>query len=314
MSWEEVWSKFILLKSARSHPKTLRNYEKAKKKFEEFWNEVHPEEQLPEPNAITVEQIAMYVLWLKRKYQANYVEKMFSILLQVLKFSGNSQTYQIEQYRPKRERKPREYYTLEELRTLLRLYDESSFSNFMLKTMIHTIALTGMRFFEVLNLSWSRVNLKEKVIRIKGKGGRWRLVLITGPLQDILQRYRKAWDGYKAFCEGMGWSIPGEDSLFFRIDENGRPWPGTDRVFYNRIRRKAKKVGIKFNFKKFRSTLAKITHSQGYTTDVAAILLGHSDIKTTADFYHELEVENVRPLAENIAQYIIGGDEDESRK
>ncbi len=313
MSWEETWKKFILLKSARSSPKTLKNYKKAKKKFEEFWNDTHPNEPLPDPKAITVEIMAMYSLWMRTRYQANYVEKMYSILLQVVKFVGNPQSYQIEQYRPKREKKPREYYTIEELRALLNLYDESSFQSFMLKTMIHTIALTGMRFFEVLDLKWSQINLKEKVIRIKGKGGRWRLVLITEPLRDILQRYRKAWDGYMAFCEGMGWTIPGTDSLFFRIDDNGRPWPGTDRVFYNRIRRKAKKIGIRFNFKKFRSTLAKITHSKGYTTDVAAILLGHSDIKTTADFYHELEVENVRPLAEDIAKYIIGGNKDEGR-
>ena len=197
------------------------------------------------------------------------------------------------------------------------MYDESSFSNFMLKVIIHTVALTGMHAFGGEGLRWSQVNLTEGFFTIKGKGGKWHRVIIPSYLREILNRYRKAWEGYKGFCENMGWSIPGEDSLFFCMDENGHPWSGTDRVFYNRIRRRARKIGVNFNFKKFRSTLIKFIHELKQLSEIAALIAGHSDIKTTIDFYHELDVEVAQPIAEEVVSYIVKGietevDEDEN--
>lgn len=311
MNWEEKEEEFKLLKATRNSPKTIANYEKAFSKFKKYWKENHPNESLPDPKEVDMREMALYTLWLKSKYQNNYVEKLYSILLNFFKFCGNPEVYRMEELRPKREKKPREYYSIEEVRKLLNMYDESSFPNFMLKVIIHTVALTGMRAFEVEGLRWSQVNLNEGFFTIKGKGGKWRRVIIPSYLREILNRYHKAWEGYKSFCESMGWSIPGDDSLFFRIDENGHPWPGTDRVFYNRIRRRARKIGINFNFKKFRSTLIKFIHELKQPSEIAALIAGHSDIKTTIDFYHELDIEVARPIAEEVVRYIVNSEKTE---
>ncbi|MCD6275458.1 MAG: site-specific integrase [Thermoplasmata archaeon] len=313
MKWEEMEEEFKLIKSTKNNPKTIKSYEKAFRKFKVYWEETHPGAPLPDPKEFTMKDMAMYTLWLKSKYQANYVEKLYSNLLQFFEFCGNPDVYRMKELRPKREKKPRVYYSLKEVRELLDLYDESSFTNLMLKTLIHIIALTGMRAFEAENLKWSQVDLRENYFTLKGKGGKWRKVIIPQPLRELLTRYKKAWDGYKSFAEAMGWSIPGGDSLFFRIDENGRPWPGTDRVFYNRIRRKAGKIGIHFNFKKFRATLIKLIHELNQPSEIAALIAGHSDIKTTIDFYHELEIEVARPIAEEVVNLILGRDNDEGR-
>ena len=310
MDWENMEEEFKLIKATRAHPKTISNYNKAFQKFKVYWNEQHPGEPLPDPSTVDMKEMALYTLWLKSKYQNNYVEKLYSILLNFFKYCGNPQVYRMEELRPKREKKPREYYSIDEVRKLLNIYDESSFNSFMLKTLIHIVALTGMRAFEAEGLRWSQVNLKESYFTIKGKGGKWRKVIIPQYLWELLMRYRKAWEGYKTFCESMGWSIPGDDPLFFRIDENGHPCPATDRIFYNRIRRKARKVGIKFNFKKFRSTLIKFVHELNQPSEIAALIAGHSDIKTTIDFYHELDIEVARPVAEEVVDYIVEKEKD----
>ncbi len=311
MRWEKIEEEFKLIKAAKNKPKTMQNYEKAFSKFRTFWEENHHGEPLPDPREIDLREMALYTIWLKSKWQNNYVEKLYSILLSFFKFCGNPQVFKMEELRPKREKKPREYYSIDDVRKLLNLYDESSFTNFMLKTLIHIVALTGMRAFEAEGLKWSQVSLKEGYFKIKGKGDKWRKVLIPRYLWKILIRYHKAWEGYKTFCESMGWSLPGEDSLFFRIDENGHPWLSTDRVFYNRIRRKARKVGINFNFKKFRSTLIKFVHELNQPSEIAALIAGHSDIKTTIEFYHELDIEVARPVAEEVVEYIMKGEKRE---
>ena len=60
-------------------------------------------------------EMAIYTLWFKNRYQANYVEKLYSILLQFFKFCGNPDAYKMEELRRKREKKPREYFSLEEV-------------------------------------------------------------------------------------------------------------------------------------------------------------------------------------------------------
>ncbi len=308
-TWEEEKERFFLRIMAMRSDKTAKNYRKHLGKFEEFWEEVK-RAPLPDPSTITPDEFAEFVIWLRSRYQPNYTNKIVSNMVRFLTFSRNPHIFELQEMIPKRELKPRDYYTTEELKMLLSLFDErKGFKEFMLKVMVWTHAMTGLRHFEVVNLTWSNIRIEDSLITLRGKMGKWRRVYIPTPLRDLLARYLKTWNAYMAWVQSMGFRTT--TKLFFRVTATGEPAEPSERYFYNIVELRARKLGISFNWKKFRTTWAKLLHDAGAPTDAAAILLGHSDVKTTVQFYHELEVTQVSHYAEEVLKMLERGEEHE---
>jgi site-specific recombinase XerD len=60
------------------------------------------------------------------------------------------------------------------------------------RAMIGMLYFAGMRVSEVVNLEFSAVNLEEDWVRVKGKGGKERLVPIVNPLKELLRLYEQS--------------------------------------------------------------------------------------------------------------------------
>ena len=66
--------------------------------------ENHPSEPLPDSTEVDMREMALYTLWVKSKWQNNYMKKLYSILLNFFKFCGNPEVYKMEELRSKREK------------------------------------------------------------------------------------------------------------------------------------------------------------------------------------------------------------------
>jgi integrase len=84
------------------------------------------------------------------------------------------------------------YLTEEEITKLPKLFDAMPQ---WLRPIFTVAFFTGLRRSEVLNLKWSNVNLREKVIRVTDtKTGEPRAVYITPPVEDALRSLTRRLD------------------------------------------------------------------------------------------------------------------------
>jgi len=129
---------------------------------------------------------------------------------------------------------------------------------------------TGLRKSEILNLSFSNVDLFRKVIIVKGKGGKIRTI----PLNQIAAAILK--ERFK---------IRHVESNLVFADRNGNPIQKT--LLKNTFKKALKASGIKdFTFHDLRHTFATRLAQAGIDLYTISRLLGHNDISTTQRYAH----------------------------
>lgn len=166
--------------------------------------------------------------------------------------------------------------------------EETEFADFGKPRRLSTIL--GLRLGEVL-LTWPQVDFENAVIRIIAKGGIPRIIPLNREAYELL------------------WSCKGQDPFYVftfiakktrRCAKSGRDfvrgsrYPITYYGLSTHRRRKFKKAGVDARYHDTRHTAGmrnlratgNLKHVQG--------LLGHSDIKTTADFYTDALLEDLR--------------------
>jgi len=147
------------------------------------------------------------------------------------------------------------------------------------RTMLEVLYATGMRVSELVNLRQEEVNLIQGVIRIRGKGGRHRVI----PLGDEAIR------AVNEFTSGARIEI-----LLDRQTEYLFPTRRVDRMtrqaFWHLIKRYARKAGIakKLSASTLRHAFATHLLSHGAHLRVVQALLGHTDLSTTQIYQHVL--------------------------
>jgi integrase len=130
---------------------------------------------------------------------------------------------------------------------------------------IFTVAFfTGLRRSEVVNLKWSNVNFREKVIRVTDtKTGEPRAVYITPPVDEALRSITTRID---------------TDLIFPHIT------PDNVTVAFSRA---CRSVGLKdFRFHDLRHNFASYLTMKGYPIVTVQRLLGHRDIRMTLRYSH----------------------------
>jgi len=147
------------------------------------------------------------------------------------------------------------------------------------RSMLEVLYATGMRVSELVNLRQEEVNLNQGVIRIRGKGGRHRLI----PLGDEAIR------AVNEFTSGARIEI-----LLDRQTEYLFPTRRGDRMtrqaFWHLIKRYARKARIakKLSASTLRHAFATHLLSHGADLRVVQALLGHTDLSTTQIYQHVL--------------------------
>lgn len=145
------------------------------------------------------------------------------------------------------------------------------------RTMLEILYACGLRVTELVELEVSRVNLRQNVLRICGKGNKERLVPMGEAACEWLERYLSS--SRETFLKGCQ-----SDALF--PGRGGRPM--TRQTFWHRIKRYAVVAGIDKPLSPHVLRHAFATHLLNHGADlrVVQMLLGHSDLSTTQIYTH----------------------------
>ncbi len=290
MSWIEKKREILRSIGARRDPGTLKNYRVAVEKFEEFWRK-EKRTTLPDPEYITVRDLEDYLIYMKKKenLKTNTIIKRLGNLIRFLGRARNPNLAYFYDLVPRRDEPPKEYYTEEELTTLLNLYGESNIYELMHRVYIWALVFTGARKSEIQNLKWDDILWDKNQIIVKGKFKKVRTVYLDPRLKKLLEKYKKTHEAFMNYRLSLGQNIT--DRLFFLIKRDKIVEPG-ENSFLIAIKKRAEKRGIKhFNIKKFRSTYVKIMHDSKTPTEWVARQLGHSSTRITRKYYHDFDVD-----------------------
>lgn len=145
------------------------------------------------------------------------------------------------------------------------------------KTMLELLYATGLRVSELVGLTLSQVNLRQGVVRVRGKGDKERLVPIgEEALHWIAQYLAAARPDIMAGKQG--------DVMF----PSGRAQQMTRQTFWHRLKYWADVAGIDKPISPHVLRHAFATHLLNHGADlrVVQLLLGHSDLSTTQIYTH----------------------------
>jgi integrase/recombinase XerC len=165
------------------------------------------------------------------------------------------------------------------------------------RALLELLYASGLRVGELVSLDWGEVDLRSRVLRVVGKGGKERMVPFGRPAAEALAAWLRQWeevrcgDGHaRDRGHGGGGGRPGEEPVFL----NHRGGRLSERSVRRLLDRWVRAAGVApgVHPHTLRHTFA--THLLEGGADLRAIqeLLGHSSLATTQRYTH-LEVERL---------------------
>ncbi|WP_216638582.1 site-specific tyrosine recombinase XerD [Endozoicomonas arenosclerae] len=145
------------------------------------------------------------------------------------------------------------------------------------RCMLELLYACGLRVSELVTLSLDRINLRQGIVRIEGKGNKERLVPMGEEALNWLQRY---------LHESRPLLINDSENRVLFPGRNGNPM--TRQTFWHRIKQHAVTANIQSNVSPHVLRHAFATHLLNHGADlrVVQLLLGHSDLSTTQIYTH----------------------------
>ncbi|MCZ2291644.1 MAG: site-specific tyrosine recombinase XerD [Burkholderiales bacterium] len=145
------------------------------------------------------------------------------------------------------------------------------------RAMLELMYASGLRVSELVGLKTVHVALDEGVLRVFGKGSKERLV----PFGEEAHAWLRRW-----LAQGRPQILGarGADALFVTVRGAGM----TRQMFWNLVKRYARKAGIDAPLSPHTLRHAFATHLLNHGADLRAVqlLLGHADIGTTTIYTH----------------------------
>jgi integrase/recombinase XerD len=190
--------------------------------------------------------------------------------------------------RPKLQRKLPTVLTVEEVDKLLS-FQPKKFNDIRNKAMIEVLYATGLRVSELVNLTFEQLDLENRYIRVIGKGGKERIVLLNKKSVDALKEWIKIRD--KKFSG----KISAEYDKFIFLSKLGKPISRID--FWEQLKNYVRNTGISKNVSPHTLRHSFATHMLKYGADLRVVqeLLGHSDISTT-QIYTQIDRQHLKEL------------------
>jgi integrase/recombinase XerD len=145
------------------------------------------------------------------------------------------------------------------------------------RAMLEMLYAAGLRVSELVGLALSRINPRQGIVRILGKGGKERLVPLGEEALARLEDYLR--DGRPALLDGRV-----AEAVFV----TARGAAMTRQAFWYLIKRYARQAGIVKPLSPHTLRHAFATHLLDHGADLRALqmLLGHSDLSTTQIYTH----------------------------
>lgn len=178
---------------------------------------------------------------------------------------------------PKTTRRKIEFLTPEEVQRYLNACSREYFP------IAATLLMTGLRKGECLDLKWTDIDMKNRMISIRSdsslKNCQGRDIPINSQLFEVLKTLPKVSE----------WVFPG-------IDVKSK------RTTFDRLHRDARKKACLPNLTihHLRHTFASLAIQQGFDVGAVSKLLGHSSLKVTMEIYHHLNPDHARKVVEGL--------------
>ena len=178
---------------------------------------------------------------------------------------------------PKKEKHIPTFLSIDEIKNLLSVFDETKPTEYRDKTMVLVMYSAGLRVSELINLEKRSINFEEKLITLKGKGNKERFVPLNYIALEYLNNYLSQNKNNKVF--------PKSKYLFIN-KKDGKPL--TRQYFFVELNKYAKRAGIdkKISPHTLRHSFATHLLENGADLRVVQELLGHSKIETTQIYTH----------------------------
>ena len=144
------------------------------------------------------------------------------------------------------------------------------------RAMLEVLYATGLRVSELVGLELARVNARQGLVRVTGKGNKERLVPLGEEALTWIERY---------LLQSRPLLERGNDPHLF-LSQRGRGM--TRQTFWYRIKAHAASAGIRTQLSPHTLRHAFATHLVDHGADlrVVQMLLGHSDLSTTQIYTH----------------------------
>lgn len=178
---------------------------------------------------------------------------------------------------PKKEKHIPTFLSIDEIKNLLSVFDETKPTEYRDKTMVLVMYSAGLRVSELINLEKRSINFEEKLITLKGKGNKERFVPLNFIALEYLNNYLSQNKNNKVFSKSK---------YLFINKKDGKPL--TRQYFFVELNKYAKRAGIdkKISPHTLRHSFATHLLENGADLRVVQELLGHSKIETTQIYTH----------------------------
>ena len=178
---------------------------------------------------------------------------------------------------PKKEKHIPTFLSIDEIKNLLSVFDETKPTEYRDKTMVLVMYSAGLRVSELINLEKRSINFEEKLITLKGKGNKERFVPLNYVALEYLNNYLSQNKNNKVFSKSK---------YLFINKKDGKPL--TRQYFFVELNKYAKRAGIdkKISPHTLRHSFATHLLENGADLRVVQELLGHSKIETTQIYTH----------------------------
>ncbi|MEW6770287.1 MAG: tyrosine-type recombinase/integrase [Bacillota bacterium] len=291
---QEVIREFLRYLRAEkgASPETLAAYRSDLRPLEDF---LVRERIAPELANLTTPVPRRYFIWLQeeRKLKVNSLRRKVHCFRSFFRYLTEQEYIPGDPMRkirpPKEPDRVPVYLKEEELKRLLTAPEFSGGPNRLRdKVILYLLAYCGLRRSELLRLDWDDVDLGAGTLRVRGKGGRERLIPIIQELQQMLWEYLQK-------------RLPLENRALLLGREGGRMNKDALTRLFKRYVRTAGLDPAVITPHKLRHSFATLLLEKG--TDVFTIqeLMGHADLASTRIYAHcsskrlREAVERIRP-------------------
>ena len=204
---------------------------------------------------------------------------------------------------PKLPRSLPKVLSLEEVQTLLdTAAADTSARGLRTHALLHILYASGLRVSEMLSLPVSAGARRERMLMVRGKGGRERLVPLSHDALEAIAAWRTVRGDF--IPEGAGQS----KAQAFLFPSRARTGHFSRERFHATLKALAARAGLdpaKVSPHVLRHAFASHLLAGGADLRAVQVLLGHADIATTQIYTHVLEdrlktlVQTAHPLAKN---------------
>jgi tyrosine recombinase XerC len=185
---------------------------------------------------------------------------------------------------PKRERRLPKVLDKEQLTAMIEAADSDGPQGLRDRAILELMYAAGLRLAEVVALDTAAVDLREKLVRVHGKGNKERMVVIGRPAAEALRRYLR--EGRQKLSQA------GETALFVNRDGGRLSGRSVQKI----VRRHALKAGLDQRVfpHLLRHSFATHMLDGGAELRVVQDLLGHASANTTQIYTHVTEEQQRR--------------------